>query len=382
MARQILLLTLPLLPFMMVMNLAASAQSPVEGVDYGLAPPVVEFPIKGLPEGPLEPAPKLDPIQPTALEYECFQIANQARANPTSYGYPSYSPAPPLHWNAAILYIAWVHSKHMYDNNYFEHDSYARIGGELVFQRTWAERVKSVYSFNVQIAENIGWNTSGSAEQIVTAWMNSPPHRESLMNPTYTEGAIGAYGGSDKVYFTHDFGARAIQYNLAQAASNLTIEPANAVPGDTVRVRFTVANTGVTDAFPVEVQIHRRPSSGAWTAQTAVMWMKYIIPGGTSSAAYIDIDTTGMSKGTEIRVDIDPNNLFAETSEADNSAVTVLLPQGSTLPGDLTQDGVLDGMDLFRFAAGWRRSDPACNLNQQGGVDCRDLMVLIGMLKD
>jgi len=177
---------------------------------FGLLPPVTEEPIKGLPEGPLWPVPKFDPIQPTQKEYDCFVLVNEARANPGAYGYGEYPPVPPLHWNAALLYIGWVHSKDMYEENYFEHDSFNRVGGSLVFDRSWSDRVKSVYPYSTRISENIAWNSSGTAQDAVTAWMNSTPHRNTIMNGELTEGAIGIYGGSDKVYFTHDFGGRSI----------------------------------------------------------------------------------------------------------------------------------------------------------------------------
>jgi uncharacterized protein YkwD len=301
----------------------------------GLLPPTFIEPIKGLGEGPLFPAEKVDPIQPIQLEWDCFHYANDARANPAAYGYPSYSPAPPLHWNAALLTVAWTHSKDMYTEDYFAHESYDRIGGQLVFVSDMATRVRSYYTFNVSIAENIAWNTSGSAQGVIQQWMDSPPHRESLMNPLYTEGAIGAFGGSDKVYFTHNFGARTISYNLAIGGSDVTLDPVSPNPGDTVRVRFTVHNTGATDAYPVEVRFYSRPSGGSWSALTGVLWMKYIIEGGTAQTAYYDVDTTGLAYGTDIAIEIDCNNRFGETDENDN-AISGTLISGGGIPSTPT----------------------------------------------
>ncbi|MCA9436459.1 MAG: hypothetical protein KC978_11805 [Candidatus Omnitrophica bacterium] len=343
----------------------------------GLVPPVSEGSIKGLPEGPLEPVPKFDPIQPTQKEYDCFVLINAARANPAAYGYGEYSPAPPLHWNAALLYIAWVHSKDMYEEDYFQHDSYNRVGDQLVFDRSWSDRVRSVYTHNTRISENIAWNSSGSAEAVVTSWMNSPPHRENIMNPEHTEGAIGAYGGNDKVYFTHDFGGRDISYNLSLDPDDVSLSPTQPNPGDTVRLSFIVWNNGVTDAFPVEVRIDKREGGGGWSAITGDLWLRNILEGGKGVSTYTDLDTSGYSRGTEVRVVIDPNGLFTETDESDNSAGIVLIPAGSTSRGDLTADGVVDGMDLFRFAAGWQTLDWTCNLDTGGYVNCQDLVLLL-----
>jgi hypothetical protein len=52
---------------------------------------------------------------------------------------------PPLKASQSLTNAARYHSQDMRDDNYVEHDSYNRVGGELVFERYWYERVQSYY---------------------------------------------------------------------------------------------------------------------------------------------------------------------------------------------------------------------------------------------
>jgi uncharacterized protein YkwD len=44
--------------------------------------------------------------------------------------------------------------------------------------------------------ENIGWNTSGSAADVNSAFMNSPDHRANILNGNYTDLGIGSDSGA------------------------------------------------------------------------------------------------------------------------------------------------------------------------------------------
>ena len=66
--------------------------------------------------------------------------------------------------------------------------------------------------------ENIFWaHTAVSPEQIIRAWLASPPHRLNLLDPTWREVGIGAlrvqdapgvYGGGDVTLVVIEFGRR------------------------------------------------------------------------------------------------------------------------------------------------------------------------------
>ncbi|MDO5737834.1 MAG: CAP domain-containing protein [Eubacteriales bacterium] len=61
-----------------------------------------------------------------------------------------------------------------------------------VFALTW---IASVYGANSGLAENTGFFTTGTKtpEQIYTAFMNSPPHYQTMVNPNFTRVGIALY---------------------------------------------------------------------------------------------------------------------------------------------------------------------------------------------
>lgn len=61
-----------------------------------------------------------------------------------------------------------------------------------VFALTW---IASVYGVNSGLAENTGFFTTGTKtpEQIYTAFMNSPPHYNTMVNPNFTRVGIALY---------------------------------------------------------------------------------------------------------------------------------------------------------------------------------------------
>jgi len=124
---------------------------------------------------------------------------------------------PPLKRNANLDAAAAYHSQDMAVDNYFFHDSYNRVGGDLVFDRLWYERVGSYYT---------GWSLLGeciaagytSPEAVVQGWLNSSGHRAVLLSSNYREIGSGYYyqaSGSDyTTYWTTDYGCRSNVYPL------------------------------------------------------------------------------------------------------------------------------------------------------------------------
>jgi uncharacterized protein YkwD len=70
-------------------------------------------------------------------ERQVMTLVNQARWD--------NGQLPPLKASQSLTNAARYHSQDMRDDNYVEHDSYNRVGGELVFERYWYERVQSYY---------------------------------------------------------------------------------------------------------------------------------------------------------------------------------------------------------------------------------------------
>lgn len=113
--------------------------------------------------------------------------------------------------NSLLRQAAIRHSREMVTQRYFGHTSrdgknfVARIRstGYLLRARFW------------RAGENLAWGvgTNSSPRAIVRAWMNSPPHRLTLLTPGFRSVGVGIVPGSPKLRgqgatYTTDFGYR------------------------------------------------------------------------------------------------------------------------------------------------------------------------------
>lgn len=106
----------------------------------------------------------------------------------TSYGLQ------PVTTNSDLHQAAMSHSNEMIDESYFEHTSPAGL--------TFMDRIESTgYMQGARtwtVGENLVWGTGplSTPQALVTAWMNSPPHRENLLRPTFRELGVAALAGT------------------------------------------------------------------------------------------------------------------------------------------------------------------------------------------
>jgi uncharacterized protein YkwD len=118
----------------------------------------------------------------------------------------------PLVENAALSTASAGYSQRMVAQGFFSHES--PDGGTLV------ERLTDVGYLGGDdawiVGENIGWGQASlaTARSMVTAWMNSPGHRENLLSADYTQVGLGLALGTptDQTWgatYTTDFGAGA-----------------------------------------------------------------------------------------------------------------------------------------------------------------------------
>lgn len=120
---------------------------------------------------------------------------------------------PPLLMNHLLVAAARYHSADMACHNYFNHYG---IDGSSPFVRMKAAGYQMSYA-----GENIyaGPDENNTPAVAVRLWMNSPTHRDAILNPNYTEAGVGyyfykpaTYGG----YFTIDFASPAVTAEKAQ----------------------------------------------------------------------------------------------------------------------------------------------------------------------
>jgi uncharacterized protein YkwD len=110
---------------------------------------------------------------------------------------------PPLRPDAALVNVARERSNDMAHTGHFGHD---KIGGCPNEFTCVLDRQGVPYSY---AGENIAWNNwswNETADRAVTAWKNSPPHLENIMNCHYTHFGTGVAESSDgKIWYTMIF---------------------------------------------------------------------------------------------------------------------------------------------------------------------------------
>jgi uncharacterized protein YkwD len=128
---------------------------------------------------------EVDGLSQATMESSITCLINDER---TSNGLPPVSP------NGDLRQAALSHSNEMVNEGYFEHTSPAGLtfmerieqAGYMQGARTWT------------VGENLVWGNGplSSPQALVTAWMNSPPHRENLLRPTFRELGVAAVVGT------------------------------------------------------------------------------------------------------------------------------------------------------------------------------------------
>lgn len=113
--------------------------------------------------------------------------------------------AKPLIRSATLDAAAQLKAQDMADKEYFAH--YSPTG---VSPWHWFNQVGYTYA---HAGENLAIHFTDSSE-VVEAWMNSPLHRQNIVNELYTEIGVGTakgkYEGYDTVYVVQLFGAPAL----------------------------------------------------------------------------------------------------------------------------------------------------------------------------
>lgn len=141
---------------------------------------------------PSEPAPS----EPTpgeqsnisSFEQQVLDLTNAERAK---------AGLAPLKLNTELSRVARIKSQDMRDKNYFDHNS-----------PTYGSPFDMMRSFGIKFTaagENIAAGQT-TPQQVVQGWMNSPGHRQNILNANYNQIGIGyAAGGSYKHYWTQMF---------------------------------------------------------------------------------------------------------------------------------------------------------------------------------
>ena len=144
---------------------------------------------------PAKPAGKSMATKAFDLERRAFELINQQRSKIS---------LEPLAWCDDAAKIARLHSENMANHNFFSHTG---MDGSLVNDRADFFGIKKWQAIGENIAYNQGFDNP--VEFAVERWMQSPKHRDNLLNTRWKESGIGiAITASGTYYFTEVFLAR------------------------------------------------------------------------------------------------------------------------------------------------------------------------------
>jgi uncharacterized protein YkwD len=158
----------------------------------------------------------------------------------------------PLRWDWRLWYGAQQHATDMATRHYLSHFTLEGRGitdrieptGYIPDDPTWL------------LAENLGFGTQmlSSPLAIALGWMNSPPHRENLLDPEMRDAGVGiaegpmTEGGPSGLIYVVDFGTRG-SADSAQAGS---------VQAGTVQARTVQTREQTRTVLPRPVSSHAK----------------------------------------------------------------------------------------------------------------------------
>ncbi len=122
----------------------------------------------------------------SAAEQRIFDLANQARKD---------AGVEPLQWDEQAADAARFHAKQMAEKQTLSH----QFSGESALR----ERLAATGLRFDSAAENVA--DAASADESHEALMNSPPHRQNLLNPKYNSLGIGVAESGGQLYVVQDF---------------------------------------------------------------------------------------------------------------------------------------------------------------------------------
>jgi len=141
---------------------------------------------------PAKPAGESTAATAFDLESRAFELINEQRTRIN---------LEPLAWSDDAAKIARLHSENMANHNFFSHTD---MDGLLVNDRADFFGVKKWQAIGENIAYNQGFENP--VEFAVERWMQSPKHRDNLLNSRWEESGIGiAVSASGTYYFTEVF---------------------------------------------------------------------------------------------------------------------------------------------------------------------------------
>ena len=133
-------------------------------------------------------------ISTKEFEHHIWELTNQKRS---TYNLPL------LLYDEGLADLARLHSSNMFNFDFFAHKDHL---GYLVDDRKKKYYPQLVVS---SIGENLAKFVNSAKvftpEEVVSSWMNSPEHKENILNPTYTHLGVGVFTKDEVLLVTQNF---------------------------------------------------------------------------------------------------------------------------------------------------------------------------------
>jgi uncharacterized protein YkwD len=105
-----------------------------------------------------------------------------------------------LRFGDGLRVAAAQHSRSMLEDGYFEHESADGTSFDSRIKRYYSDRGFESWAVGEALLSS---SAEISAHEVVTTWLDSPPHREVILSPVYRDGGVGVFYAS---YASGDFG--------------------------------------------------------------------------------------------------------------------------------------------------------------------------------
>lgn len=286
-------------------------------------------------QGPTGDAEADISIQNEAFELEVIRLVNQERISRALH---------PLRLNTNLRDAARAHNQDMINNGFFGHEG---SDGSLPWDRA-CDHGYTPYGSSCYVGENIAGGQSTPAAAF-NAWMNSPGHRDNILNSLYREIGMGhATGGTYSHYWTMDLGA---QPGVLPVFVNNDEDETSSRQVTITLTKEDVSNSGSIGTI-TGVQISEDPSFAGATWQPWSQTVPFTLSSGNGTKTVYVKFTDGSTQVTSSDT-ITLNEPIPSLSLSTNS-ITFLAEVGSgqTSPGTVTFAINNDGSDVLHWTAG------------------------------
>ncbi|KAA2245039.1 CAP domain-containing protein [Chitinophaga agrisoli] len=146
------------------------------------------------PITPGDTAPVTDSFPENKVDRTALlRLVNGLRSRGCTCGDTKMPPVGPLTWNGTLEKAAWLHSKDMNDQQYFDH--IAPNGSNP------GQRLDALGYRWTTYGENIATGTFDE-QNVILGWLSSPKHCQNMMGASFHELGIGKY----EKYWTMELG--------------------------------------------------------------------------------------------------------------------------------------------------------------------------------